>query len=327
MGEVFIVRSATCQLKDLDLENVHEICPCTLCKGTIRDDNAPLFDFRVPEAEWLQTLYDDVSWMASHPEACVLMREDYFTIYGLGSDFLHVKYLGTDRYFGGSVLWLLCFILLPGSAEENLDVVWAGITEHYRQHNTPNRFGTLQLSMFCSPTEPTESFPMLKGKGAEIRHVMPALLTVWRQHRNLANDMHTRVETGLLMSQRMDEIIDCTKGSFVLASPWLEEFRTAAFVFLQTQNSLAQYYNAHGLYLFNVTIKSHYMAHAAIQAAWMHPTLSWTFRGEDLMQHMKRMHSFCSQGRPSWQWGEAMLEKYVRAFAFELSPVSAWFRT
>ena len=287
----------------------------------------PVLDLS-PTAAWMNGMYcyDHAGWRRLHPLACLLLLMEIFHISCLAVDIMHCKYLGTDMYFLGSVLWILCFIILPGDAEHNLDTIWAEIVQLYKDTSTPCRFNNLTLSMFTLPGTPTEKFPKLKGKAAEIKDFVGILLQVWRRHMDTTVQWHRMIEVGLHMSSHIDHIITSTQQKFCLQGQELAEYQLAIFVFLCMQNALATYFCSNGIFLFNITIKSHYLAHGALQAAWLHPGRAWCFAGEDLMQHLKRVMEYSTHGIRVHQWSERLLEKYCEGMHLELTDVNAWYR-
>ena len=64
----------------------------------------------------MQRLWTHDRWAAAHPNRNALLKLHYVTGYVLFADVMHCKYMGTDTYFIGSVLWLLCYSVLPGTA-------------------------------------------------------------------------------------------------------------------------------------------------------------------------------------------------------------------
>ena len=66
-------------------------------------------------AAWMGSLYTKASWLAAHPNHHQLLQLEFFSVLNFVVDLLHVKYLGTDMYYLGSTLWLLCYVVLPGT--------------------------------------------------------------------------------------------------------------------------------------------------------------------------------------------------------------------
>ena len=180
--------------------------------------------------------------------------------------------------------------------------------------------------MFTNPDNPFKAFPKLKGRGAEIKHLVPALLFVWKQYMNLADEMHVAVQVGLEMSSQIDEVLESSTHCYKLEGPMLNAYQGAIFVFLAVQNQLCVHWCSRGVKLFNVTFKSHILAHSAFQAAYYNPRLGWTFRGEDFMQIMKRVSASAANGTRLLRRGHATMEKYSRGMWFQLNPSDNWWR-
>jgi hypothetical protein len=66
-------------------------------------------------------------WLAAGKASsvCKLFSLPGVTALAVAYDYMHCKYLGVDGYLFGSVFWLLCFQILPGTPKENLAQVWA----------------------------------------------------------------------------------------------------------------------------------------------------------------------------------------------------------
>ena len=120
-------------------------------------------------ASWVQTCWKPSEWLA-WPERskCKL-----FTLPGLSActvalDWMHCKYLGSDQYMFGSVMWLLCFVVMPETPLQNLLACWIFISRFYKEQETEHRFKFLnKLSMFVRKS----GFPKLRGKAAEKKRV------------------------------------------------------------------------------------------------------------------------------------------------------------
>ena len=184
------------------------------------------------------------------------------------------------------------------------------------------------MSLFIDPDKPVANFPKLKGKAAEIKHFVAALAFAWECFMDADDVQHQMISLALQMSCDIDTILDRTHGQYVLKGDDLTKYQDAIWTFLSMQNALAVHYNRLplALHLFDITIKSHYLAHSAFQAAWLHPTLGWCFSGEDLMQKMRGVTSQCCNGVPLQRTGLAVMEKYCVGMYFELSPSDKWWR-
>ena len=75
------------------------------------------------------------------------------------------------------------------------------------------------------------------------------------------------------------------------------------------------------MFLFNVVIKNHYLAHIALISAYINPRLGWTFMGEDLMQKVRRIGGSCSSVNSLVGVGRKFTKHYLAGMAFVLSRV------
>ena len=137
-------------------------------------------------ALWKQRLFSKVQRLAIHPDFhCFFFRVFPFLCHHtLEPGELHVLYLGTLPLLLGSVLWLLCYRCSPTPPAETMEKIWAHITKYYSAHGTNTQFSALALNSCIDPARAHREYPTLKGKGAEIKDVAPAILDVWVKFRN-----------------------------------------------------------------------------------------------------------------------------------------------
>ena len=69
----------------------------------------------------------------------------FLSAVNLEPDELHILHLGVSQYFGGSILYLLVFVVLEGSTKENLEAVWQAIMNHYTARKTSSQYSNFQL--------------------------------------------------------------------------------------------------------------------------------------------------------------------------------------
>jgi hypothetical protein len=115
---------------------------------------------------------------------------------------MHVKHLGTDMYYYGSILWLLIYAILSNTPEVNLCTVWGAISGYYSHNRVVDTFRNMKLSMFTDPAAPRNTYPKLKGRAAEVKRLGPALLHVWERWGNAGDRIHQQVRAGLRHSIR-----------------------------------------------------------------------------------------------------------------------------
>ena len=123
--------------------------------------------------------------------------------------------------------------------------------------------------------------------------------------------VHRQIEGLLSTSHAMNALIDEYPSKEVTMTPMdYEKFKDMTWTYLKLYSALAKHFMTRGLLLFDLTVKSHYLAHVMLQARWLNPRLSWTFAGEDLMHTMKILAQSCVKGTKSPNVASKMLAKY-----------------
>ena len=80
-----------------------------------------------------------------------------------------------------------------------------------------------------------------------------------------SNVQHHLTLAGLGFSEDADTVLDRNRGVNILPDDDKVLFQRSVWNFLDVQNAVASVYSAANPKLFDVTIKSHYCAHSAIQ--------------------------------------------------------------
>ena len=86
------------------------------------------------------------------------------------ADWMHTKSLGTDAYLLGSCLTFLVSHVLPGTADQNIGLIWDAVQGFYQANRTPCRLSRLTMGMVSG-----QPFPKLSAKAMETRHLLPAV--------------------------------------------------------------------------------------------------------------------------------------------------------
>ena len=268
--------------------------PCSWCDADNTVGSRPWSDFRLPNAVWMSTVYDEHSFNAAFPDLNPLFAMAGISVYTLWPDYMHIKHLGVDMYFLGSILVIITFMCdIPGchSWQHRLSRVWDLCMEWYshNQHDATSRYTTLLIGMFSNATNWRNKFPKLKGKAAEVKQLVPALLHAWGQIKDPLNDLHTAITLGLRASLKLDRILDEYSTEFMFPPDVALEFEAVAFVYLNHFSLLAERFNIDGDQLFDVTVKCHMLAHTAMRASELNPRRTWRYNGERFMLLMRRI--------------------------------------
>ena len=140
--------------KIMRLPQYNSLSPCAFCPANTT--TMPWTDWRKSEALWTKHIWTNCTWREQFPNCHPIFKVSGAGILSLAADLMHIKHLGTDQYFLGSVLHMLVYSMMPGTPAANLDEVWTlcadfffetsgGIplckheAEHVREHSAPPR--------------------------------------------------------------------------------------------------------------------------------------------------------------------------------------------
>ena len=214
--------------------------PCPLCRAT-GSGPTTWANFR-EDAPWRATIWTPAAWRAWNGRSkSPLFRLPGTSCHTVSLDYLHTKYLGTDQWLYGSILYLLTHVILGGSPINNLKTVWAKIERFYKESRTPasRRFRSLgKLSMFVRKT----GYPKLRGKGYELKNFGRALLCAWEHFMKPHIIIHQQILLMLKMNVRMEDLLSKNKLLWVLPAAAAREFQESARATLLVYNAVARHF-------------------------------------------------------------------------------------
>lgn len=105
---------------------------CCLCQCT-KFGALTYHDARV-NAAWTNTPWTPSGWRRWSGRSCCPLFDKGLTAVNIFPDYMHVKFLGWLQYCMGSVLWLLCYQILPDSALQNLHACCTFVKQHQKQN-------------------------------------------------------------------------------------------------------------------------------------------------------------------------------------------------
>ena len=277
-------------------------CAASKCAGPLSWKNL------VPDAASFATSYLEVPPWCTNP----LLQDLPVSFQALWPDYMHCKHLGSDQYFYGSVMVLMIVTFLEGALDTRLEALLEKIKEYHRRVGGRSLTGLSWGRLSVKADNIGASFPRFKGKAKETSRLGPALLSLWTEMMRPGVESQIKVKEALTFSVEMDRILSDYKHESCLAPDVAREFREATFGFLRLQCELQASATGMGMCFFNVTIKSHYIAHLGLRAHLLNPALGGCYAGEDFMQHMKRLSKRCAAGNAASQVPHKMVEKYLR---------------
>lgn len=271
-------------------------------------------------AAWLETLWTATDWRAScwnkHP---LFNCHPGVSILTVGPDLMHIKHLGVDLYFFGTILALLVYEILSQTAAQNLIVIFNEIKQYYKKNGIGCRFTKITLDMFVkNRDEPWKTFQELKGKAGEIKDFGGALLHSWQEHMHKTGEhktLHRKIELALTYNVEIETIVKTHASEWRFKGTIGTDFRRAVFNFLLIFNALGDEFSpanrTDDKCGFNVTTKAHYLAHVALTACYLNPRLAWCYSGEDMMHKFRDLLQACTRGNQGGQSSLKFLQKYV----------------
>jgi hypothetical protein len=176
--------------------------------------------------------------------------------------------------------------------------------------------------MFCEAAKPYKTFPKLKGKAAEIKAVMPALLEVWKLRKTPDLVEHDQITALLECSCTLDKIMTTHVDDDCFPAAVSSAFKHLVFSYNVLSNSLCVHYGTRlvprAMFLFNVVPKNHYLAHLGLIAAYLNPQRAWCYMGEDFMHKCRMLGNACARGNVPQAIGRRMIQTYLSGLSYLL---------
>ena len=190
------------------------------------------------------------AYVEQNPGCHPLFRPDSTPCGGLSlwlPDWMHTKSLGSDAELLGSALSYFVKDVLPGSAEENMSVVWARVENFYKEKRTKCRLSRLTYNMVKH-----EPFPRLSAKAVETRDLLPAVLSLFEGW--VGDPVCAWFHRLLHLSCSLDQIVFGNPG-FMLSEEERRTFRTVVFEYHQRLSQLAHHFHEQGTGLLQLYFK------------------------------------------------------------------------
>lgn len=307
--------------KTLHLPRSTSTNPCCLCKCTLNGDLS--WKHNHQDALWRTALWLPSTWVEWEGRS----KCELFSIPGVSActtalDWMHNKYLGIDQYVYGSVLYVLCFMVLPGRPVENLATCWSFIKQYYKDHRTSNRYQSIsKLSMFLRKTGVIK----LRGKAGEIRGLGPALWELWAAYMNPGLEIHVKINLLLKLNCKLEALLALHAHELKLPNSAADRAETYAFAMVQTQLEINRFFEASedcNKSLFSVTAKAHMCLHSILLSRYIHPFMVWCFMGEDFMRKVQKIGEASVKGLQATAVSTKMVAHYRLGLHLQLEELS-----
>lgn len=233
-------------------------------------------------------------------------------------DLLHTVDLGVSVRICGSILYSWCFQgnATKADATKNMRVLWESIQQKYKSMKVAERFTNLTLSQFINVDKTSTAVPLLKGKAAEIRHLVPVLASVaWDK---------AQAGGGLKQSH----IAQCLHNlacfyDTVASADFFMTAAEAAEAFSCVQKCFQHYawlqQEAKNPCLFQFSPKFHWAYHLAQLCRYQNPKTFWTYRQESWVGSMANLAHSCSHGTKATRLSTSLCQKYLLGFQLRIN--------
>ena len=207
-------------------------------------------------------------------------------------DALHILFVkGVYAHLLGSILHYMCWKEGPGRQAvppcKRLALIFAAIQRSYAANNTPARLTNLKLSMFCKEASPHNDWPFLLAKGAESKHLAPALLEVCKAILNPTEEVDKHIVTSLEEMTQLVSMFD--KAGMFLQPQEHKEALAKAEGFLDSYSWLNKWALEKGRSLFHIVIKHHTFWHMVLNSKHLNPRWHWCFKSEDFVGRISQL--------------------------------------
>ena len=302
--------------KNLKLRNFNSLDMCDLCPATRRDsDRSLMYNNFDRDAAWKRQLYDRQTWRALYDGR---LMHWIFNLAGLDNlalepDELHVLHLGVSQYAQGSVLHTLVFDVLGGPPNGAMKALWERICEYDSSESPDCQYTSLSIKSFVNPDKAHDDFPSLKGKGAEVRDLLPGTCTLWRE---LASDhpQYRRVDKTMTALCDAQGILRRHAKDLFLPVEAAEQLHRRVETFLQGYQELAHDAETAGQLRWSLPSKFHWFWHLGQKAKYINPRRTNCFVDEDFVGKIKGLVHSCAAGTEL----HAMIGKAMEKYRWEL---------
>ena len=173
-------------------------------------------------------------------------------------------------------------------------------------------------------TKATTTFPMLKGKAAQIRHVLRPMLKVCRKFLNNTDREHKRIIEMFECAIRMEDAMDEHVGCYALPTDVAAQYKADADKFIRLNTALGHHfhnkkYKGKAMLLFHMTIKYHYVLHLGLVAQYMNPRCAWCYAGESLMHKVRTLVQNSCRGVRGPGISDKSMKKYALGLGMALT--------
>lgn len=253
--------------------------------------------------------------LAAPCSAHALFKLPHVSSNNVRGDPLHILFCkGLYSHLIGGILHYCCFYEGPRQRTakkpwERLAVLFSQIQIQYSEQGCKSRMTNMKLSMFCDPQKPWARHPVMDCKGAEARHLLPALTPVIQVA--FADTMHACERNMITAATSLEKLVRLwdDMGVFPTAAEYKQSLCLAS-AFLQSYDWLNKWSLEKDRMSFHVVAKHHSFLHLVWDSQYLNPKLHWCFKGEDFVGQISKLTHSVSMGVSSVRLSTKVAPKY-----------------
>ena len=297
--------------KGFNLAHYNSNAPCPFCPCEIGGQRKLWPSNFAATAAWKSRMFSAATWRAAQTNLhAMFVKFNFLSQHSVEADELHILHLGFLQWMLGSCLWDLVYVVLPGSPTANMANIWMSISRFYSANGSSCQFSTINLSSFTNSEHPRSDYPRLKGRGGEIKHVLPAMVECWESMMRDGNQHDLNVGEMLTRILEIQDLIDQDPQAMFMSPGDSMDFRSKMDDVLQIYTRLATEADREHNLLWNVTPKLHWAWHFAHKSQYLHPRRGACWIDEDLVGKMKEICKSCVHGTPLYKIPNTVAIKY-----------------
>ena len=296
------------------LRHFNSTMPCFWCRCST-GPNVPWTDFS-PDAAWRLTVEEPgpAGPVMPPPSDHELWMVPGLSIFSVGWDILHGCDVGPCLHVLGNCLEDLMELKGLGRNEDaRLAAIWEAAQEIYKDQGIQNRLAHLDTNSF---RHGSGEFPRLRAKGNEARHFLPVVEALLARFDGGSSPYH-RVRARMIASLlNFYNIVETPR--LLLSQEEAHNGKMHIMQFLKDYSWLSSHSMHQGKVRWQLTIKFHYLAHAADLLKWYNPKFSSTYPGESYVGKIAKVALSASMGKPAYALGGLLMQKIQASRAVRL---------
>ena len=195
-----------------------------------------------------------------------------------------------------------------GVLSDQVLVLWNLTQKFYDDTKVGDRLNKLELKDYCNPKSPHSNYPVFNaGSMTKCRRLVPFAAQLSRDF-NLGSRRDAHRQCAFEALERVYNII--LTGPDHLPDQTVSNLRSTIDDFLAHQAWLNKQGLERNVFVYNCTIKSHYLWHLGEDSKWQNPRLGWTYQDEDFVGRIAALCRSVTRSTGAVQRQRALLSKY-----------------